>query len=220
MQPDETGQSMKNFCTTAALALGLALSGFAALAQDDAPAADAATSTDLAMGQPDPNAVGSTYTKETFESWAQNCVRTESGQDPCQMFQLLKDTDGTAVAEFNLFDLPEGGEAAAGATVIVPLETQLTAGLRIGVDEAKPKIYPFTFCAKIGCVARIGFTAEEITALQNGSKAVVTIVPAAAPDQQVVLDVSLKGFTAAFEAVKANNSALPQPEAAAEAPKE
>lgn len=203
------------FLTSAALTLGLAFAAFGAVAQETQPAADAATSADLNMGQAaaDPNGIGSTYTKASFELWSQNCVKTETGEDPCQLYQLLKDKDGTAVAEFNLFDLPEGGQAAAGATIIVPLETLLTTGLRVGVDESPAKVYPFTFCAKIGCVARIGFTADEIAAFKNGGKAVVTIVPAAAPDQAVVLDVSLKGFTAGFDAVKENNSALPQPEA-------
>ncbi len=203
---------------TLALTLGLAVTGFAALAQEtaaptEAPAAEAPA--DLAMGQPaqDPNAVGSTYSKAVFDAWDLRCVRTETGQDPCQLYQLLKDGQGTSVAEFNLFDLPEGGEAVAGATVIAPLETQLTAGLRIAIDGAEAKVYPFTFCARIGCVARVGFTAAEMDALRKGDKAIVTIVPAVAPDQQVVLEASLKGFTAGFEAVKANNAALPAPEA-------
>lgn len=217
---------MTNLRMTAALTLGLVLASFSAFAQEtaapaEAPSADAATADGLAMGQPvaDPNAIGATYSKATFELWDQRCVRSEGGQDPCQLYHLLKDADGTSVAELNIFDLPEGGEAAAGATVIAPLETLLTAGLRIGIDGAEAKIYPFTFCARMGCVARIGFTAAEVEAFKKGNKAVVSIVPAVAPDQMVVLDVSLKGFTAGFDAVKANNSALPAP-AAAEAPKE
>lgn len=215
---------MTHLRLTFALTLGLAAMGLAAVAQETtAPAADAPVATtpapggDLAMGQPaqDPNAVGTTYSKQVFDAWDQRCVRTETGADPCQLYQLLKDGQGTSVAEFNVFDLPEGGEAAAGATVIVPLETQLTAGLRIAIDGTEPKVYPFTFCARVGCVARIGFTAAEMDALRKGDKAIVTIVPAVAPDQQVVLEASLKGFTAGFDAVKASNAALPAPAPAA-----
>lgn len=218
---------MTNLRITAAFAVLLSLTGVAAFAQDQAAqepaaaaAADAASADGLAMGQAtqDPNALGATYRKATFESWDQRCVRTETGQDPCQLYQLLKDAQGTAVAEINIFDLPEGGEAAAGATVVAPLETLLTAGLRIGVDTAEPKIYPFTFCARIGCVARIGFTAEEIDGLKKGGKAVLTIVPAVAPTEVVTLDVSLKGFTAGYDAIKANNAALPAPAPAEAAP--
>lgn len=175
-----------------------------------APAADAAAADGLAMGQTQNDGVGSTYTKAEFEQWQQRCVKQADGNDPCQLYQLLKDQDGTSVAEFNMFSLPEGGEAAAGATVIVPLETLLTAGMRFGIDDAEPKIYPFTFCAQIGCVARIGFTADELAKFKKGAKGVLTIVPAVNPKATVVLDVSLKGFTAGFDAVKAANDALPK----------
>jgi invasion protein IalB len=38
---------------------------------------------------------------------------------------------------------------------------------------------------------------------KKGAKATVTVVPAAAPEASVSLDVSLKGFTAGYEAVAA-----------------
>lgn len=189
-----------------ALTLGLTLlGGNLALAQEttEAPVADAASPEGLSMGQSPAEGPGSTYVKESFNDWELRCIRVESGAEPCQLYQLLKDGQGTSVAEIGLFSLPEGGEAAAGATVIVPLETLLTQGLRLGVDAAQPKIYPFTFCSQVGCVARVGFTAAEVEAFRKGNKAVLTIVPAVAPDQTVSLDVSLAGFTAGFEAVKA-----------------
>ena len=213
---------------TAALALALGISALAltapayaqeAPAEGETPAteaapADAATADGLSMGTPANDGIGSTYSKAAFDAWEQRCVKTETGQDPCQLYQLLKDEQGTSVAEINMFPLPAGGEAVAGATIIAPLETLLTAGLRIAIDGAEPKVYPFTFCARIGCVARIGFTAAEQAAFKKGAQAKVTIVPAVAPDETVQLAVSLKGFTAGFDAVAANNAALPQPEAA------
>ena len=147
--------------------------------------------------------VNDTYLLKSIDAWELRCVKTADGSDPCQLYQLLKDAEGNAVAEFSLFALPEGGLAAAGATVIAPLETLLTANLRIAIDGGEPKIYPFTFCASLGCVARVGFTVEEVAQFKKGAKAVMTIVPAGAPEQKVNLDISLKGFTAGFDAVKA-----------------
>lgn len=146
-------------------------------------------------------AVGETYLAASFELWEQRCVKMEDGSDPCQLYQLLKDKDGNAVAEINMFPLPAGSQAAAGATIVVPLETLLTANLQLAVDTSAPRLYPFTFCAPIGCVARVGFTAEEVDQFRKGAKATMTIVPAAAPEQRVDLDISLKGFTAGYEAV-------------------
>lgn len=173
----------------------------------DAPSADGLSmgAEVGADGQPAADGVGSTYIEAKFEAWEQRCVRTEDGADPCQLYQLLKDADGNAVAEFSLFNLPAGGQAAAGATVIVPLETLLPENLLIAVDGAKAKIYPYTFCSSIGCVSRIGFTAEEIAGFKKGAKATLTIVPVVAPDQKVQVDISLKGFTAGYEAVSKTN---------------
>ena len=174
-----------------------------------------APGTDLSMGQAPADGVGSTYVKESFDAWELRCVKTETGVDPCQLYQLLQDGSGNAVAEVGLFTLPEGGEAVAGATLIAPLETLLTAGLRIGVDTAEPKVYPFSFCSAAGCVARVGFTAAEVEALKKGGKAIVTIVPAVAPDKTVALDVSLKGFTAGYDAVAAAQKAVQDAQPAA-----
>ena len=208
--------SLSEFPRSLALSFGLAIAGFAlpALAQETAPAAaDAPTADGLNMGA-DANAapapltqetaeVGQTYTLTNFEAWEQRCVKTKDGSDPCQLYQLLKDKDGNNVAELSMFPLPAGGKAAAGATIIAPLETLLTANLLIAIDGAKPKIYPFTFCAQLGCVARVGFTADEVAQFQKGNIATMTIVPAGAPDQKVNLDISLKGFTAGMDAVAA-----------------
>ena len=179
------------------------------------PAADAPAEPGLSMGtevgadgQPVAEAntaVGSSYVEQNFDAWEQRCIRTEDGSDPCQLYQLLKDTDGNAVAEFSMFNLPSGGQAVAGATVVVPLETLLTENLLMAVDGSQPRIYPFTFCSTIGCVSRIGFTAAEVEQFKKGAKAVMTIVPVVAPDQKVTVELSLKGFTAGYAAVAASN---------------
>lgn len=168
---------------------------------------DAAADTDLSMGTEagTPDGIGSTYVQANFEAWEQRCIKTQDGADPCQLYQLLKDSDGNAVAEFSMFNLPAGSKATAGATVIVPLETLLTENLLLAVDGSKPKVYPFTFCSSIGCVARVGFTAAEVEQFKKGAKGVMTIVPVVAPDQKVVVELSLKGFTAGYTAVSATN---------------
>ena len=217
--------SMTILPRTLAFSFGLALAAatLPALAQEAAPA-DAAAPTatvdttapataDLNMGTesntpPAPLTQeeakeGQIYQLATFDAWAQRCTKMKDGSDPCELYQLLKDKDGTNVAEISMFALPAGGKAAAGATIIAPLETLLTANLSIAVDGSKAKLYPFTFCAQLGCVARVGFTADEVAQFKKGTKATITIVPAAAPDQKVELAVALKGFTAGYDAVAA-----------------
>lgn len=179
----------------------------------EAPAAaagaadDAAARAGISMGE-DIEGLGTTYVKETFDDWQVTCVRTETGIDPCQLYQLMQDDQGNSVAEINLFNLPPGGQAAAGASIVTPLETLLTAQVTMRVDNGQAKRYPFTLCASMGCVARVGFTSAELAAFRRGNKATFIIVPAMLPDEQVEITMSLKGFTAGYEAVvKANDAA-------------
>jgi invasion protein IalB len=188
----------------------------AATATPEAPAEGAAPAPggDLSLGQPADGAtgeaeVGQPYIREEFGAWGLRCLRTEDGNDPCQLYQLLLDAEGNAVAEISLFPLPEGREAVAGATIVAPLETLLTENLTLSVDGANTRQYPFTFCNRAGCVARVGFTAAEVDQFRAGNAAQLAIVPAAAPDQQVTLDISLSGFTAGYEAAGQSAPTIP-----------
>ena len=95
-----------------------------------------------------------------------------------------------------MFNLPKGSEgpAVAGATFIAPLETLLTTGMVLQIDDAKPKAYPFTLCTQIGCVARIGFTAEEIEQFKKGASAKMTIVPLRRPGPESRTDALAQGL--------------------------
>ncbi|SEW07500.1 Invasion protein IalB, involved in pathogenesis [Cognatiyoonia koreensis] len=170
---------------------------------EEAPAAD--PTGDLSLGEPIETAqgeptVGQPYILDTFDAWSLRCLKAAEGQaDPCQLYQLLRDEQDNAVAEISMFPLPDGGRAAAGATIVVPLETLLTEQLTMSVDGSAARRYPFTFCNAAGCVARVGFTQDEVNQFKRGNSATLRLVPAAAPDEEVLLTVSLSGFTAALE---------------------
>ncbi len=186
------------------LAIGaMIISSSAAFAQETTEETAADPAVDLAMGTEVEGelAVGAAYIREEFGDWALRCMKAEEGTpDPCQLYQLLFDANGNSVAEISMFPLPDGGRAAAGATIVVPLETLLTAQLQMSVDGANARRYPYTFCNRAGCVARIGFTADEVNQFKRGNAATLRMVPAAAPDEQVVLNLSLTGFTAGYDA--------------------
>lgn len=150
---------------------------------------------DLAPGQP--------YVRGQSGDWSFRCLKAPEGQnDPCQLYQLLQDDEGNDVAEFSIFPLQDSGRAAAGATIVAPLETLLTQQLTLSVDGGSARRYPFTFCNTAGCVARVGFTQDEVNQFKRGARATLRMVPAAAPDQEVVLNVSLTGFTAGFDGLE------------------
>jgi len=200
----------------AALALTAPMTAFAQTATEEQPAQTeeqqlqpgtsgnaAQIEEQLSLGEDadkDPE-LGKPYTKKEIGSWEMRCIKTEEEVDPCQMYQLLADGEGAPAAEVSLFRLPDGGQAKAGATVVVPLETALPAQLTLSVDGGKARRYPYAFCNPVGCYVRMGLTDADIGAFKRGKQAVLTIVPALAPDQKVNLTLSLDGFTAGYDEV-------------------
>lgn len=143
------------------------------------------------------------YMREEHGDWEVRCLKAPEGQtDPCQLYQRLSDQQGNPTADVNFFDLPDGNEIVAGATVLTPLQTLLTAQVTMQIDSGEPRRYPFSFCDQSGCYARMGFTAADVAALKRGAKATLTLVPALAPDQKAELAMSLSGFTAGLSAVE------------------
>lgn len=219
-----------------ALALAAAVATAPSLAQEtasegQAPAAPAEGATPapeaggLSMGEPvaaDGGEIGTPYVKEEHGDWDIRCVRTPSGNDPCQLYQLLKDADGNSVAEIALFPLvPPQDQAVAGGNIISPLETLLPAGVTMQIDTGEPRRYPFTFCTETGCFARIGYSQADINRFKRGARATVTIVPVLAPDQRIQLSVSLTGFTAGYDRLAVLiNEQVEAARAAGEAPAE
>ena len=154
----------------------------------------------LSMGAAEAG-VGQPFVKETFGDWQLRCVQAEENTEICQLYQLMRDGEGNSVAEFNMFPLPDGQQAVAGANIVTPLETLLTANLRLAVDGGQGKVYPYSFCSPVGCFSRIGLTADELAVFRQGAAASITIVPAAAPNETVDLKLSLSGFTAGYNAL-------------------
>ncbi|HBG99788.1 MAG TPA: invasion associated locus B family protein [Rhodobacteraceae bacterium] len=150
--------------------------------------------------------VGQPYLAGTEGDWEIRCLRAAQGDDPCQMYQLLTDSQGNAVAEFTLFDLPDDPlQPVMGGSITAPLETLLTAQLSVQVDDNPARSYPFSFCTQQGCIATVALTAEAMAEMRAGMVATVTLIPAQAPNQQVRVTASLIGFTAA-----SNRIAIPE----------
>ncbi|NHX27284.1 invasion associated locus B family protein, partial [Escherichia coli] len=148
------------------------------------------------------NPVGSRYVAQTHGDWELVCTRMPEGQkDRCGMFQMLVDQGANPTAEFNIGLLATEQGVAVIGEIVTPLETLLTKGMRLSVDDGQAKIYPFQTCSKVGCLLRMTFSCEVIEAFKRGANAQVVIVPFKAPDREVRLSVSLTGFTAALDAM-------------------
>lgn len=165
---------------------------------------EAATDSGLDLGQP-VNAgptIGDRYSNGKHGDWDLTCVKTATDTDPCSLIQILTDPNGNPMAEFSMFRIDQpGGQAVAAATVLVPLETLLTAALTISVDGAPGKRYNYSYCNPLGCIAQIGLTQSDIDAFKRGTSAILSVRPHPAPDQLIEMKLSLKGFTAGYDVV-------------------
>ena len=142
--------------------------------------------------------------KDTFGDWQ---VRCAPDGDECFMYQLAVDQAKNPVAEVSILKLPEQSEADAGVTVVTPLGTLLTTGVIVEVDGGEKRQYPFAWCSQVGCFARFGLDKPRIDALRRGKAGKITLVSVGRPEAPVVLDVSLSGFTAAFDSLAAAGAA-------------
>lgn len=193
--------------STFALLGALALPAFA---QEDAAEGDAPAQNGFSMGEeldengdpiPQEPQPGQQYLAEVFDDWALRCLKVAEGEDPCQMYQLMSDEAGNDVAEIAIVSLSDGGEAVAGATIVVPLGTLLTEQITLRVDGGQARRFPFNFCNAGGCVSRIGFTEQDIALFRRGAEATLSVVPAGGSGERVTVTMSLVGFTAAYNAV-------------------
>lgn len=141
---------------------------------------------------------GETYVAATHRDWQIICSRFgEDEPELCEMYQLLETEDGP-IAEIAVRALPAGAAFPAGVTITTPLETFLPPGLTFRIDGRQPRQEPFVVCTVIGCIARMGLQEAEVTAMQRGLTAFLTIASIAAIEEPIEIPVSLMGFTAAL----------------------
>ncbi len=186
------------------LALAFAALPFGAVAQTPAAGQDVPNA-GLPLGVPKQEA--DIQVKDSFGDWQLFCVRVADRLDPCELYQLLRDQDGNPVAEVTVFADSGDPQVVAWAMIVTPLETLLTENLRIAVDGGEARTHRFLFCRATGCFSQLGLTDDEIGQFRQGAVAKVTIVPAAAPGRDVELDMSLRGFTAGWNALLEHDEA-------------
>ena len=145
--------------------------------------------------------VGEPYIADRIGDWSLQCVRGQDGIEICEMTQLLLNKQQQPMSEISLFRLTNDQGIVAGANIVVPLETLLTSPLTIAFDEETLKQYPFSFCNAIGCIVRVGLTENEVNILKKGAQANISVVHISQPNRPISFDMSLKGFTAAFERI-------------------
>ncbi|MEL6336130.1 MAG: invasion associated locus B family protein [Pseudomonadota bacterium] len=141
--------------------------------------------------------------RETFGDWELRCV---AGSDECAITQIGKTADGQDVMEVQIRKVAnlrqqDGNQVPALIVVSTPLEVALKAGMRIQVDgEGNTVGLPYERCFQRGCVVVEAMSDQAVDTFKQGNAATFTMV--IIPNTEVRSNISLRGFTRAFNALK------------------
>ena len=174
----------------------LMLSPLSAFAQEaapaapaaEAPAAEAPAATDGAAATPATAAAGGT-------NWLKVCDPLPDGQKACIMRQVIL-ANGQFLGSFLLRDDP-GQESRLLAVAAVPLGVLLPFGLTWQIDGAKPIRVPYMLCDPTSCATQLVINEQYVNSLKKGSK--LTLTAKNRQNQDLTIEVTLAGFTAAYD---------------------
>ena len=146
---------------------------------------------------------GEVYLAGNKGDWNVRCITGKPGEiDKCEIQQLLFLNENTPIADISIFKLPPGELAVAAANVMVPLETLLTKKFRFSFSKDLVKEFPYSFCNSNGCLVRMGLLEEDVTAMKKGVVSQLSLTHVSKPESSINLNLSLSGFTAAFDLLR------------------
>lgn len=165
----------------------LMLSPLSAFAQDAAPAApaDAPAATDTVA--PAASAASA--------NWLKVCDPLPDGQKACIMRQVVL-ANGQFLGSFLLRDDP-GQESRLLAVAAVPLGVLLPFGLTWQIDGAKPIRVPYMLCDPTSCATQLVINEQYVNSLKKGGTLKLTAKNR--QNQDLTIDITLAGFTAAYD---------------------
>lgn len=168
-----------------------------------APAAKPATRAEApAREQAQP---GPAIAAERFESWELQCESIAAASRICQVSSRVTSPDGSQV----ILVMSLANDAGANSTrmqMAVPLGIALAEKVNITVAPDYDTSLAVSRCTPQGCLVEGTVEPAFIAALQKGEQAVVSV---ATPEgKRIPIALALKGFSAAFDALKASEAAI------------
>lgn len=150
-----------------------------------------------AEAQEDP---GQTELKASHGAWQIRCAVADKNK--CFMTQIGNGANGQPLVQVRIQKTPnltgpKGQKIPAVIQIQAPLGVLLTAGLSLEIDGSKPGIAPYKFCTPRHCVVEEPVDDDLVTRMKKGSAAVFAVVSARS-GKRSTSNVSLSGFTAAY----------------------
>ena len=137
---------------------------------------------------------------ETYRDWTVRCVPQEEGRT-CQMVQELAQRESGQRILSLVIDAPEADDLVT-ATLVAPFGLRLADGITTRVDGGAAKPFAFSTCLPVGCVVAIDMDEAMIAEMKSGEALVLGMV-SITNGQVVNAELSLAGFTAALNRLKA-----------------
>ena len=133
--------------------------------------------------------------KATHGDWEIRCIQ---GTEVCAMQQIGKTAEGQRALQVTVERLAgvtsEGQPVPAALTVRTPLGVLIPYMVRLKVDDGNVEQIPLLRCLPDSCVARAPMMEQQVQQLKRGASATFGFFLT----DEVLVDVSLNGFTAAY----------------------
>jgi invasion protein IalB len=138
---------------------------------------------------------GANSLQETYDDWVVVCAMQDAGKTCVMQQEQRAQQTGQRVLAVELRPAGTGTEGA----MVLPFGLALAKGATVQVDEnAATAPLAFSTCLPAGCVTPVTFNAAMLQALRKGAALKIKVAPDGGGDD-IVLSVSLKGFSTAFD---------------------
>ncbi len=165
-------------CMAAAL---LAIAGQSAVAAEKTPALPG----------------GASSLQETYQDWALTC--RGGSRVACAILQQQRQKNGRRVLAV---ELQAGSGDTLSGTLVLPFGLHLDSGVTLQVDDTTAlKPSRFSTCLPAGCLVPLALDKETTAALRAGST--LHLKAESVDGKKLTFSVSLKGFAAALQRLKA-----------------
>lgn len=144
-------------------------------------------------------------TREAIGDWTKLCAPSGS---PCVMEQVGKTAAGETALNMQIERLAQpqtvdGQRIEAVANILTPLGVLLQPGLRLQIDGGEVQGTPYFLCQQNGCVVRAPLRPDLLNAFRRGARARLSYAGLDGGEaREVSVDISLAGFTRAFESLQ------------------
>lgn len=141
--------------------------------------------------------------------WQKACITTNEGQEVCHIQQEIfvrREVNGEmqtvgrlVLAMVRRVNTPDG--PAVILDMWLPLGSNLPVGARMVIDQGEETALNFQQCNRNGCLVRRSLDEATLNLLKLGNTMRVGFLPFGS-DQTVVGELTLQGFTAAFNTLE------------------